>query len=76
MAFSIWGIELAVKRVNLHTNNVALVFILNTKTSKAPKVMTLFRVLVLKGLVHAIHFFETFYSNSFTISYGTGKKII
>lgn len=62
MAFSIWGIELAVKRVNLHTNNVALVFILNTKTSKAPKVMTLFRVLVLKGLVHAIHFFvETFY---------------
>lgn len=62
MAFSIWGIELAVKRVNLHTNNVALVFILNTKTSKAPKVMTLFRVLVLKGLVHAIHFFfETLY---------------
>lgn len=61
MAFSIWGIELAVKRVNLHTKNVALVFILNTKTSKAPKVMTLFRVLVLKGLVHAIHFFETFY---------------
>lgn len=56
MAFSIWGKELVGKRVILHTDNKALVTILNTKTSKSPRVMILLRLLVLKGLVHNIQF--------------------
>lgn len=35
MAFSIWGTKLAGKRVILHTDNKALVSILNTQTSKS-----------------------------------------
>ena len=56
MAFSIWGKELVGKIVILHTDNKALVSILNTKTSKSPRVMILLRLLVLKGLVHNIQF--------------------
>lgn len=59
MAFSIWGTKLAGKRVILHTDNQALVSILNTQTSKSSRVMHLLRKLVLQGLVYNIQFKAT-----------------
>ncbi|XP_061165720.1 uncharacterized protein LOC133174638 [Saccostrea echinata] len=54
MAFDIWGGKLAGKKVILHTDNQALVSILNSKTFKSKRVMRLLRNLVLRGLVYNI----------------------
>lgn len=59
MAFSIWGTKLAGKRVILHTDNQALVSILNTQTSMSRGVMHLLRKFVLQGLVYNIQFKAT-----------------
>ena len=59
MAFEIWGEKLAGKKVILHTDNQALVSILNSNTSKSKRVMHLLRKLVLQGLVHNIQFKAT-----------------
>ena len=51
MAIFVWGnSHLKNKRLHLHTDNEALVSVLNSKTSKSPRVMTLVRPLVLKLL--------------------------
>ncbi|KAK3095242.1 hypothetical protein FSP39_012073 [Pinctada imbricata] len=46
LAFSIWSTKLANKKVLLHTDNEALVPIINNKTSKSDKIMTLLRHLM------------------------------
>jgi hypothetical protein len=56
MAFSIWSDQFQGKKVILHTDNQALVAILNSKTSKSKLVMQLLRPLVLQGLLHNILF--------------------
>lgn len=56
MAFAVWGRELLGKKVILHTDNQALVIILNTKTSKSKLVMILLRPLILQSLIYNIQF--------------------
>ena len=56
MAFHIWSQKLAGKRLILHTDNQALVSILNSKTSKSKRVMRLLRQLVLQSLLFNIQF--------------------
>jgi hypothetical protein len=56
MAFHIWSQGLAGKRLILHTDNQALVSILNSKTSKSKRVMRLLRQLVLQSLLFNIQF--------------------
>ncbi|XP_062588297.1 uncharacterized protein LOC134249973 [Saccostrea cucullata] len=56
MAFTIWGEKFQGKKVILHTDNKALVSILNSKTSKSKQIMQLLRPLVLQGLLHNILF--------------------
>lgn len=56
MAFEVWGSSLSGQRVIIHTDNVALVSILNSKTSKSKRVMFLLRRLVLQGLLLNIQF--------------------
>jgi hypothetical protein len=56
MAFSIWSDQFQGKKVILHTDNEALVAILNSKTSKSKLVMQLLTSLVLQGLLHNILF--------------------
>lgn len=56
MAFAIWGSNLSGKRLIIHTDNEALVSILNCNTSKSKRVMYLLRQLVLQGLMLNIQF--------------------
>lgn len=55
-ALSLWGEQLANKRILLHTDNMALVHILNTQTSREGKIMMLVRKLVVTCMRHNIHF--------------------
>ncbi|KAK3084124.1 hypothetical protein FSP39_008557 [Pinctada imbricata] len=54
MAFHIWGNDLANQRILLNTDNSALVAIINKKTSKSKRVMSLVRHFVLHSLLHNI----------------------
>lgn len=56
MAFAIWGSNLSGKQLIIHTDNEALVSILNCNTSKSKRVMYLLRQLVLQGLMLNIQF--------------------
>lgn len=56
MAFSIWGNEFQGKKVILHTDNKALVSILNSKPSKSKQIMHLPWPLVLQSLLHIVLF--------------------
>lgn len=56
MAFTIWANQFQGKKIILHTDNKALVSILNSKTSKSKQIMHLLRPLVLQGLLHNILF--------------------
>jgi hypothetical protein len=51
MAFEVWGKSLSGQKVIIHTDNIALVSILNSKTSRSTRVMHLLRRLVLQGLL-------------------------
>lgn len=51
-----WVHELGNKRILLFTDNMALVHVLNTLTSKEPRVMRLVRKLVVTCMLHNIHF--------------------
>ena len=56
MAIHIWGSCLTNKRVILHTDNKALVSILNKRSSKSKRVMRLIRPLVYHCLMHNIQY--------------------
>lgn len=56
MSFVIWGSNLSGKRLIIHTDNEALVSILNLNTSKSKRVMYLLRQLLLQGLMLNIQF--------------------
>ena len=55
LAFHLWG-ALLQNKIVLRSDNQALIFILNKKSSKAGRVMHILRPLVLKGMLHNIHF--------------------
>ena len=54
LAFEVWGSLVSHKEVTVHTDNQALVSVLNKQTSKEPLVMALVRRLVLNCLKHDI----------------------
>ena len=54
LAIYIWSSQFTAKKIILHTDNKALVQIINTKTSKSRRVMSLIRPLVLVCLRHNI----------------------
>ena len=57
LAFHLWGRALLQnKKIVLRSDNQALIFILNKKSSKPRRVMHSLRPLVLKGMLHNIHF--------------------
>ena len=56
LAFHLWGGELCHKRIVLYTDNMALVNILNKKTSKSKRVMQILRPLVLRAMLYDIQF--------------------
>lgn len=55
-ALQVWGSTLKRKCIMFHTDNEALVYIINKQTSKDPLTMTLVRQLVLASLQNIIHF--------------------
>ena len=55
-AIQLWGARFANKRIILHTDNMALTFIINKLTSKDPKIMVLVRKLALLVLKFNILF--------------------
>ena len=59
LAMEIWGQDLANKCISFHTDNAALVEIINKQTSKDKKIMYLVRKLVLKCLEFNILFHAT-----------------
>lgn len=56
LAFYLWGPLLQNKKIVLRSDNQALIFILNKKSSKSKRVMHILRPLVLSGMLHNIHF--------------------
>ena len=56
LAFHVWGSELQNKRIVLYTDNMALVHVLNKKTSKSKRVMSLLRPMVLRAMIYDIQF--------------------
>ncbi|KAJ8304168.1 hypothetical protein KUTeg_017751 [Tegillarca granosa] len=56
LAFNIWSSNLQNKKIILHTDNLALVSILNKKSSKSKRVMQLIRPLVLQSMIYNIQF--------------------
>ena len=59
LGLSIWAHSLQTKKVLLHIDNLALVHIINQKTSKNPRVMALLRSLVLIALQYNIQLRST-----------------
>lgn len=56
MVFHIWGHMLKNKRVVFNTDNLALVSILNKKSSKSKRVMQLLRPLILQSMLYNVQF--------------------
>lgn len=56
LAFHLWAELLQNKKILLRTDNKALVFILNKKSSKSKRIMQLLRPSVLQAMLHNIHF--------------------
>ncbi|KAK3103024.1 hypothetical protein FSP39_015834 [Pinctada imbricata] len=56
LAFFIWGEHIKKKRILLYTDNLALVSVLNKKTSKSKRIMQLLRPLVLISMYSEIQF--------------------
>lgn len=56
LAFFIWGSEFSKKKILLHIDNQALVSIINKRTSKSKRVMTLVRILVYLTMQKNIQF--------------------
>ncbi len=54
LAVDLWASDLANKRILLHCDNQAVVFVINKQTSKEPDVMQLLRRLVCTQLTHNI----------------------
>jgi hypothetical protein len=48
VAISIWGLHLRNKKLTFHIDNKSVVYIINRKSSKSPRVMALVRTLVCK----------------------------
>lgn len=55
-AVMLWAPQLANKRIMMHTDNLALVHIINSNTSKDGKIMTLLRKCVITCMMHNILF--------------------
>ena len=56
IAVKLWGINMANKKILFRSDNAAVVSVINRRTSKCPKVMSLVRVLVLECLRYNIVF--------------------
>jgi len=56
LAFLIWLSQLSGKKIILHTDNKALVSVLNKKTSKSKRVMHFLRPFLLHAMLHDIQF--------------------
>ena len=54
LAFEVWGVSLANKCISLHSDNMAVVHILNKQTSKDKNIMFLVRRFVLSCMQHNI----------------------
>ena len=54
VAISIWGLHLRNKKLTFNIDNKSVVYIINRKSSKSPRVMALVRTLVLQTLIHNI----------------------
>ena len=54
VAISIWGLHLRNKKKTFNIDNKSVVYIINRKSSKSPRVMALVRTLVLQTLIHKI----------------------
>ena len=56
VAVYVFGHRLANKRVVMHTDNAACVYIINKQTSQSPRIMRLVRQLVLQALHYNVKF--------------------
>ena len=56
VAVAVFANKLANKHVRMHSDNMAVVSVINVQTSKCPRVMHLLRILVLVCLQHNINF--------------------
>ena len=56
LAFVIWAGRWQRQKILLHTDNIALVSILNKKTSKSKRVMQLLRPMLLQSMLNEIQF--------------------
>ena len=56
LAFHLWGHLLQNKKIVLRSDNQALIYILNKKSSKSRRVMHILRPLVLTSMIRNIHF--------------------
>ena len=56
MAIFLWGDRFQNKKVLLHCDNEAVVYILNVKSSKSERVMTILRHIVYWSLLHNCQF--------------------
>lgn len=56
LSVMLWGEELSCHKVQFHTDNIALVSILNTQSSRSPRIMFLIRKLVLMLMQYNIIF--------------------
>ena len=56
LSIYMWGHLFRNKRIVFHTDNEALVYILNNKTSKSERVMSLVRIIVLRTLIENFQF--------------------
>ena len=54
VALNIWGTDLKNKKILFHIDNMSVVIIINKKSSKSPRIMTLVRKLVLACLDYNI----------------------